>query len=442
LLIFRFSNPLRNREPLLRGLSRARNLVAFMRGMPSNLRVMVVRSSITSFVNNMNPYGSLYVFALGATGTQLGLLNSAGLALSSAFALLTGWISDRGDRKRIYLAGALLGLLVPLIFGGSWTWAMLLPAFLLSGISDGVVQPSWAAMYANSIKSRQRGTIYGLVNVFVLAPILVAGLVGGAIVSYSGGLTALGIRPIYWLQFGLLVGTWIFVSKLLEGGRWPVGRDAPLSPRTIVDDYREVLGRSGVRSWVLMKSLGSISIGMAGPFWMVYAAVVHGASAMTIAYMVTVRSATQILFSPLSGRLVDSIGRKKMIISGRMIMYAASAIFLVGGNDLILVLAWVLMGVNDATGIAWSAEEVELVNPDQRSRITAMSHGAFNALAVPASILGGFLWDNVSPLAPFIVMILIDGCLRMPIIHFFVPESDWHAAEAGADPDQSFSMDF
>jgi len=120
----------------------------------------------------------------------------------------------------------------------------------------------------------------------------------------------------------------------------------------------------------------------------------------------------------------------------------ASAIFLVGGNDLILVLAWVLMGINDATGIAWSAQEVELVNPDQRSRITAMSHGAFNALAVPASILGGFLWDNVSPLAPFIVMILIDGCLRMPIIQFFVPESDRHAAEAGADSDQSFSIDF
>jgi len=41
-------------------------------------------------------------------------------------------------------------------------------------------------------------------------------------------------------------------------------------------------------------------------------------------------------------------------------------------------------------------------------------------MAVPASILGGFLWDNVSPMYPFIIMIRIDGLVRMPIIHFFV----------------------
>jgi hypothetical protein len=80
------------------------------------------------------------------------------------------------------------------------------------------------------------------------------------------------------------------------------------------------------------------------------------------------------------------------------------------------------MGLSDATGVAWQAEEAELVNHNQRARMTAMSVAAFNLLAVPASIIGGWLWDSVSKLAPFVVMVIVDGLVRMPIIYLYVPE--------------------
>jgi len=137
------------------------------------------------------------------------------------------------------------------------------------------------------------------------------------------------------------------------------------------------------------------------------------------------------------GRMVDYVGRKRIIIMGRLIMYAATVIFLLGGGVPFLIFSWMLMGVNDATGIAWSAKEAELVTPDKRSRMTALSNGAFNALAVPASILGGFLWDRVSLLAPFIVMVIIDGCVRMPMIHFLVPEGNRDPIDG--ETDEGFS---
>jgi MFS family permease len=426
----------------LRGEDSVRTRAEFSRfvgGLPTNLKVMMARSSIANFSANVNPYSSLYVIALGATASQLGLLNSASLALSSLVTLLTGWISDRQDRKTIYLAGALAGVLVPLLYAAAPGWTWLVPAFVLYGLSDGLVAPSWQAMYANSVGNRRRGRVYGLANVFILAPILFAGIVGGEIVSRSGGLIAAGIRPVYWLQVFLLAGAWILVWRGLRiQGR---SRPGGLTPGRMLSDYREVLRKPGVRSWVLMKSLGSVSIGMAGPFWMVYAAMVHGASAMTIAYMVTARTLTQILLSPFSGRLVDAVGRKKMIISGRVVMYAGTAVFLIWGSGPLLILAWVLMGVNDSTGIAWSAEEAELVPPGQRSRITALSHGAFNALAVPASILGGYLYEFVSPLAPFVVMALIDGLVRMPIIHLLVPESSTMTHEGDGEDAAAYSME-
>jgi len=304
----------------------------------------------------------------------------------------------------------------------SWLWV--LPAFILAGVADGIIQPAFTTIYANSVRDDHRGTIYGLVNVFTATPIFFAGLVGGLIVSYFGGLTASGIRPVYILQAVILIAVVLLVWRYLEPET--ANNGGPISLRDIFEDYREVLRIKGARNWALMKSLGSFSIGMAGPFWMLYADLFKGASAMTMAYMVVARGVITVLLSPMSGRLTDAIGRKKMIVGGRTLMYIGTAVFLLSPFDWVLVFAWVLMGINDATGVAWQAEEVELVKHSQRARMTALSVGSFNLLAVPASILGGYLWDYVNPIAPFVVMTAIDGCIRMPFIHYRIPEGKNH----------------
>lgn len=395
----------------------------------------MVRAGVTNFVNNMNPYNSIYILALGASATQLGLLTSIGTGLSAVFSILTGWISDRWDRRSMFLIGAALGIAVPIIYFIAPSMVWLIPAFIVFGVSEGMLWPSWSAIYANSVGNRNRGMVYGIANFFTLIPTLFAGLVGGAIVASSGGLNAGGIRPVYLAQASLLVFSTLFIWRFLKLKSKPDPQTS-FSLKRMISDYRGVLKTEGVRSWVFMKSLGSISIGLANPFWMIYAAVVHHASAMTMAYMVTVRTVTQIILSPFAGRFVDGIGRKRMIISGRVVMYFATVVFMVFGGELYLLLAWMLMGVSDATGIAWSAKEVELVDEDDRSKITALSHASFNSLAVPASILGGILWDSVSPIAPFLVMMAVDGGIRMQLIYRFVPESNNHHEEHGSKAEE------
>ena len=278
-------------------------------------------------------------------------------------------------------------------------------------------------MYANSIKNDHRGAIYGIANIFILTPTLFAALIGGRIVDQYGGLTVQGIKPIYLLQLFLLVVAWLSVYWRLRD-KIPNQVNEKPSLREMFTDYEDVLKRKGTKAWIGMKSLGSISIGLAGPFWMLFAASIHGASAITISYMVTARSIVNILLSPLSGRLTDSIGRKWMILSGRVVMYIATIIFLVLGSfEIYLILAWVLMGVTDSTNVAWQAQEVELVNHTQRARMTALSVSAFNLLAVPASVLGRWLWDSINPLAPFIIMFIVDGFIRMPIVYKYIPDS-------------------
>jgi len=399
------------------------NLKSFYQGLSRDLKIILFRSSIANFVINLNPYNSIYIVSLGATGTHLGLLTSLSLALTATSSILTGWLSDRINRKKMFLIGALIGLLVPLTYYISNDILWLIPTFIFIGLADGIIAPPWTSMYANSVRNEHRGIVYGIANIFILTPTLLAAILGGRIVEKYGGLNIEGIRPLYIIQFFLLLIAFFSVYWMLSN-RIPTQFEKKLNIDTMKQDYSEVLKREGVKAWVGMKSLGSISIGLAGPFWMLFAASVHGASAVTISYMVIARSLVNILTSPFSGRLTDSIGRKWMIIYGRFVMYFATIIFLtLGRYGFFLVIAWILMGLSDSTGVAWQAQEAELVNHTQRARMTALSVSAFNLLAVPASVLGGWLWDSINPLAPFILMAVMDGCVRMPIVYKYVPDS-------------------
>ena len=411
------------------------NLSSFYNDLSKDLKIIFFRSSIANFSYNLNPYTSIFIVALGATGTQLGLLTSLGLALTAIASIASGWLSDRVDRKKMFLIDAFIGMLVPLTYSFADNLYWVVPAFTFAGFTDGIIAPAWTAMYANSIKNEHRGTVYGIANLFILTPTLFAALIGGRIVNYNGGLTVEGIKPLYQVQLVLLILSWLVVY-------WKLGKRLPAQPKgnlnfsTMIKDYRTVLSRNGVKAWVGMKSLGSITIGLAGPFWMLFAATIYDASAITISYMVTARILVNIMVSPLSGRLTDKIGRKRMIIYGRIVMYISTVIFLMlGRSSILLVFAWVLMGLSDSTGVAWQAQEAELVNHSQRSRMTALSVAAFNLLAVPASILGGWLWDSVNPLAPFILMAVVDGCVRMPIVYRYVPDS--MSLEHEGEPDEA-----
>lgn len=144
---------------------------------------------------------------------------------------------------------------------------------------------------------------------------------------------------------------------------------------------------------------------------------------MTIALMLTSRLVVRLLLSPFIGSLVDKFSRKKIIVGARFIMFVAIGIFLLStGDPGVMIVSWAIWGVSNACFVAWEAHMVEMVPNSHRARWVAMDHSAFNLLSVPAAILGGYLWETHGPIFPFLLMIIVDGGLRMPMIHFGVPE--------------------
>ncbi len=94
-------------------------------------KVSVLRSNVSMFLYRLVlPYMAVYTMALGATGTQLGIVNSLGMGAAAILGLLGGGIIDRTGVKKIYLLSiAILGASY-LIYGLAGSWPILIVAMM------------------------------------------------------------------------------------------------------------------------------------------------------------------------------------------------------------------------------------------------------------------------------------------------------------------------
>ena len=82
------------------------NGLSFLKRQHRDWKVTVLRTSLDKLAYQMVfPYLSIYIVALGATGTQLGIVNSIGMIIAGFCALFTGSFIDRIGPKKIYLIG-------------------------------------------------------------------------------------------------------------------------------------------------------------------------------------------------------------------------------------------------------------------------------------------------------------------------------------------------
>ena len=88
--------------------------VTFLSRQPRDWKVTVARTSLSRFIYQMVfPYQSVYVVALGASATQLGIVNSAGMGIAGIWSPFNGWLIDRIGRFILSALVCLLSHILP-----------------------------------------------------------------------------------------------------------------------------------------------------------------------------------------------------------------------------------------------------------------------------------------------------------------------------------------
>jgi MFS family permease len=122
------------------------------------------------------------------------------------------------------------------------------------------------------------------------------------------------------------------------------------------------------------------------------------------------------------GRLADKIGRKKVIYLLSPLWYASYLLLVYACNAFTLILAGAFQAFYLISSGVTNAMTLELVPVKQMGKWSGLIGLVRGLVTVPAPLLGGLIWDHLSPMYVFLIPIGVDVLLKLPMLAT-VPET-------------------
>jgi MFS family permease len=311
-------------------------------------------------------------FGLASTTLVVSFIVSFGVV--KAFAnLVSGQLADAWGRKRVLVLGWLAGLPVPLMIIAAPSWAWVIAANALLGISQGLAWSMTVIMKVDLVGPKSRGLAVGL-NEF-------AGYLAVGVTAFLTGYLAArhGLRPApIYLGVGYAVlGTLLSVLLVRDTRAWVrLEASAHTTPSAPIG-FREVFTLTSFRDRNLFAAcqaglVNNLNDGMSwGIFPLFFAS--FGLGVERIGVLKAIYPAVWGVLQIATGPLSDRWGRKGLIVAGMWVQSAGLALtaatrqyewWLAGslllGLGTAMVYPSLIAAVSDASHPTWRARSLSV----------------------------------------------------------------------------------
>ena len=376
------------------------------------------------------PYKSLFILELGATNEILGLLVMVETLGGMFFQIPGGILADRYGRKRVIIASAILGFGSPLIYLFAGDWIQLVPAMLLASTAS-LSRGAMNALIAESLPTDKRGAGFAAISFVQKIPNVFTGIIGGVIMDHFGVIP--GVRIVLIGVIGISALSVVIYWMFLEETLLPEARnDTKLELN--LGSIRE-LGSMPREAWVLtiVAGLSSFSVRLVFSFTVPYVINIMGLSKTEYGAISTVVSLVSMFLTLPGGVLSDRIGRKQTVVISRVIASLSTIGILLSTSVLTLGAFRVTGSIGSGLGgtfmrvrggPVWQALVADMTPAEGRARMMGLMGTFVSIIGTPASYVGGYLTDNVSPEAPFYVSFALNTVGTLLILLLLKPKED------------------
>jgi len=367
-------------------------------------------------------YYSLYVLNLGATETILGMIGFSSFLVLASVQFPGGYLADKFGRRWLISSMTFGVALSYILFAIAPSWHFILIGTVLMSLCL-IYQPALMSMIADSVPAERRGMGFGIIMLITSASTTPGPFFAGLLYNRFGLID--GMR----IGYGFVVALYFAAALLRLRLKESMANSRKPSLNELLHTYPIALKESfGVWKKVprsmfyLFLSFAIMMIGIATVqlYFVVYAVEELLIDKAIWPLILTALFVTMILLAIPIGKIVDKINRKIPILASYVVFGISLWLFLNGDLPRLFV-SLVLVGLGQSLmHAAFSALQADLTPKEQRGKVNGFTNFANYILMAVGSLVGGVLYEHVSPQVPFflaIIFIVPAFVLMLVLVH-------------------------
>lgn len=328
---------------------------------------------------------------LGINKSLIGLIEGLAEATASLLKVFSGWLSDRiGQRRNLMIAGYAISTLSRPIFALAGFWQQVLAARFIDRLGKGIRTAPRDAIIAESTEPTHLARAFS----FHRSMDTMGAVVGPAIAMLLLQLHSGNYQMVFWLSMvpgAMAVATIILFIR----DKKDAARGAAERPKLT---FRHFNWR--MKFFVLITTI--FALGNSSDAFLILRAEQVGIAPVVIPAVYLAFNLIYSLSAIPAGIAADRFGKKPLILLGFILFAVLYYGFAVAETPASI---WVLFGFYGLfMGLTEGIQKgflATIIPSDFKATAFGVHATAVGLATLPASVIGGLLWDRVSPAATF-----------------------------------------
>ena len=332
-------------------------------------------------------YLSLLAVAVGVTVSQMSYLRAAESLSRNILQLLWGRLVDRKG-KRIFIAiGRFLnGIIIgSLVFVEAPVWVMIL--MIGVAICWSIVSPAWSSLLGDYTTYSSRGEVIGRISALSQTGSLGAMIVALVIsLNQVGETTPESFKLLLALSAGMSIVSGVLSLFIEEKPPDQEGRKLDLL--VVFRDVR-------LRRYLVANVVYGVGMSFAWPLFPFIIVDKLSLKIWQVAAFSIFSAASSMLSQRYSGKLMDRIGRRPVIVFSRVIMAVSPLFYVFATSWVHIAMSEIIMGLGMG---AWMSSGptyiIDLAPVEMRATYLAANTAVFGVATFMGNLLGGYVTEN------------------------------------------------